>query len=369
MNELVKDCSHPIIEKRLKDLVEYIRDGGNKNKNIACHYLLHNKEIETIYDRDSFEYRLYLQSGPQNNKILAYGHIKYVIIEAKAKHIHKLWNDGKQLIEHYKKLLDIKITNNFGLLSDDEFEVEQEDKLNQNELGEDDYHLTISIPISVLNERYSNCNKLDYSNIKSFAFIMLTSCLRLCLYSGNILNMIRYITFSSLDDISSINIHSNIHFETHKAIECIHLNSETIWFYYPNNLNIDDILVVIESCSNSTLQNSLASHFYQELSIAFNSRMNIQGKVGKVHGIKISYPLLSSETLLEIDNTKNLYITFNLPLHWLKSSTDSKKLSIAILIASIQDITYKIVYQGKCSLRCGLRKHVLQLITQECRGY
>ncbi|CUV04528.1 unnamed protein product [Cryptosporidium hominis] len=376
LEKLLASYSHPILRERIEYFGRFKLDILDSNHlNIESFNLLEQGN-ETIFDYDGFVYKLYLSSASNKEvnkksntsenkendlKIVplkdirreSFKHLN-LVIEVYNTHIRQLWNDAKQLIEHYKS-----ITSNA-------IEIYESHSL--------DNCLIIYLPNNAISEVFSDLNNRNAT--KSAAFEMITSSIKSCLYCGSVLNTIRYISFyCSLDNKTIL---EDIGIQGFSLIYITLLSNKKIYAFYPDSQNkYKFAILAIEFLDKLIKSNILTNNFIQELSIAINqSEISIFKNMLDSNTISISYssslPKSANEILYnqksDSSSGEKSFMIFCIPISWLDSTDDYIKLYFAGLITLINNILLQMIPQCKSTIRCGLRKFVLELTSQECEG-
>lgn len=376
LEKLLASYGHPILRDRIKYLGEFKRDNfGINNSNIAL-FNLFEQENETIFDHDDFVYKLYFSTAKyteinkkndisenkendSNKGFLTNFHKKSLensnlVIEIYNTHIRQLWNDAKQLIEYYRNIVsnDIEIYECQNIKN----------------------CLIIYLPSNVITEAFSDLNNQNAS--KNAAFEMITSSIKNCLYCGSLLNTIRYISFYC--SLENKIISEEIHIENYSLIYITSLSSKKIYAFYPDSqIKHKFAILTIEFLDKLIGSNILTNNFIQEISIAINqSEISAFKNQFGSDKISISFSNALPKNINEIFSNQRTesapsdrsFIIFCIPIHWLDSTDDYIKLCLAGFITLINNLLLQMIPQCKSTIRCGLRKHVLELTNQEYEG-
>ncbi|KAH8581789.1 uncharacterized protein ELE39_001919 [Cryptosporidium sp. chipmunk genotype I] len=376
LEKLLGRYGHPILRDRIEYFGRFQLDILDSiNPNIVSLNLLEQGN-ETIFDHGGFVYKLYFSTEKNNegnkknialvNKendmkmVLSTDFYKKslkhfnLVIEVYNTHIRQLWNDAKQLIEHYRSIASS--------------EIEVYESSNSSNC------LIIYLPSNAISEIFSDLN--DRNTVKNAAFEMITSSIKSCLYCGSLLNTIRYISFyCSMDNKTAS---EEIGIEDFSLIYITLLSNQKIYAFYPDSQNKHKFAILaIEFLDKLIRNNILTSNFIQEISIAINQgEISIFENKLDSNTISISFSNSlpkSANGILSIQKTdtsfgEKSFVIFCIPISWLDSTDDCVKLYFAGFITLINNILLQMIPQCKSTIRCGLRKYVLELTSQECEG-
>ncbi|OII71745.1 uncharacterized protein cubi_00552 [Cryptosporidium ubiquitum] len=376
LEKLLASYGHPILRERIKYLGKCKYDILDSNNPNIVSFNLFGQENETVFDHDDFVYKLYfstLKYTEENKKSLTLenkenypkkGFLTNIkkksfkdfnlVIEVYNEHIRQLWNDAKQLIEHYRNI------------ASNDIEIYECKNIND--------CLIIYLPSSSIMEVFSDLNNSNAS--KNAAFEMITSSIKSCLYCGSLLNTIRYMSFYC--SLESKTIAEEINIENYSLIYITLLSNKKIYAFYPD-LQIKDkfAILAIEFFDKLIRRNILTNNFVQEISIAINqSEISIFKNQFGFDKISISFSNtlpksvdeIFSNQKTDINSSDKSFIIFCIPISWLDSTDDYIKLYFAGFITLINNLLLKMIPQCKSTIRCGLRKHVLELTNQEYEG-
>ncbi|KAH8740970.1 hypothetical protein FG386_002516 [Cryptosporidium ryanae] len=371
--EIVTRFGHPIIRNRILQL------SGCVPLDQSSLTLLSNligDSCETIPDLDGFYYKIYFPnkfesldeielnciinnlSNPNTNingtNILSNHERATLIIEVYHENISKFWNDGFQLVQYYKDIINMDIN------------------LLESQRNNCD-HIKICVPAELISKIYDRYPRVMRTSA-FFAFEMLTSAIRILLYCSNTLNTIRYISyFWNNKQVSERNPHK---VDSYTFFETSEFSGKKLHTYYPNKSSENSNILIAMELSNPLIEKGiLTNNFLKELSMAVNQfEYNLKKKEGeKIHFFFSKY-IPKNINEIEILATPNseqnsLFLIITVPVSWLHSTNDSKKLFLATFISTIGDLLYQVIPQCRCLLRCGLRKHIMELTIQESKGY
>lgn len=375
LEKLLINHGHPIIKDRIKHLVKLLHGFLDDNSPNIVSFNLFEQGIETIFDNDGFVYKLYLtteksveenkKNNPNNkeNNLIkepltnihkVFNKHFFLVIEVYNTHIKQLWSDAKQLIEHYRSLAsnDIKI-------------YECQDMHNC---------MLVYLPSSAISGTFSDFNN---QKVLNSAFEMVTSSIKSCLHCGSILNVIRYMSFYCSLDKKAISEETKI--EDYSLIYMTILSNKKIHAFYPDPKNkLQLAILAVENLDKQKTNNILVGNFICELSNSINQSeiLSLKNQLG-FERITISFSNslpknadeFSSSQKTDIISGDKSFVVFCIPVSWLKSTDDNVKLHLAGFITLINNILLQMIPQCKSAVRCGLRKHVLELTNQECEGY
>ncbi|KAH7648812.1 hypothetical protein FG379_002282 [Cryptosporidium bovis] len=367
--EIVTKFGHPILRNRIIQLLGFV---PLDQSSVTLLSNLIENGWETIHDFDGFHYKIYFPNNPGSFTTTNLDRLEnlftshentdvtninsndetIMIIEVYHENINQFWNDGFQLIQYYKNIVNIDI--NF---------------VESSEVYSD--HIKIYVPRKLSLKIYYGYPKV-LRTPAFFAFEMLTCAIRNLLYCANILNSIRYISYfwdnRDVNEGCSLGIDSYIFFETSD------FSGKKLHTYYPNTSNEDsNILIALELFNQFINEGILTNNFLQELAISINQFDYIGKKNDKImFFLSKSIPKNVNEIeelIISDKKENNLFLIITVPVSWLHSTNDSKKLFLAAFISTINNLIYQIIPQCKCLLRCGLRKNIMELTSQESKGY
>ncbi|KAJ1607345.1 hypothetical protein OJ253_2401 [Cryptosporidium canis] len=374
LEKLLISHGHPIIKERIKHLVKLQYQSFDFSINDITSLNLFEHGTETIFDHDGFVYKLYFTNDkliennicePRNDKNdqikwdptnfqRVFNTPFFLVIEVYNSRIKQLWSDAKQLVEHYRNMAssEIEIYEYQGVHG----------------------CLLVYIPSHVFSEFQPD---VDNQNESSVAIEMVTSSIKNCLQCGSILNVIRYMSFYCLSDKKSIS--EEIIIEEYSLIYMTLLSNKRMHAFYPNSKDRNSfVILAIEILGQQEENNILTGNFVQELSnaISQNEIFALKNQLGfEMISISFSSSLpnnadkfLSSQKT-DIASSDRSFLIFCIPISWLKSTDDYIKLHLAGFITIINNILMQVIPQCKSAIRCGLRKHVLELTNRECEGY
>ncbi|KAF7457886.1 hypothetical protein HWI79_1452 [Cryptosporidium felis] len=373
LKKILTQFGHPIIRNRIENLEQEVHNVISGNPTVSFFNLFY-LGVETIFDFDGFFYKLYFSSekkqrgvNNEDSKVIKdRNHFRgnsvqflrnksqsfYLVLEVYSPHLTQLWNDAQQLVEYYRNIA----SNEIEIIAPQESEI----------------CLLIYIPNSFISKSYTDSSFTS----KRIAFEMITSSIRSCLYCGSILNIIRYVSYYNSQENSGKSSDSQI--ENYSLLYKTLINKNAVHAYYPDTQTKESfVLLVFEFYDTLTNENALAYSFIQELLNAIN-----QGKAQELlnkgrERITIAFSnslpksineFLSNQKLSGISG-KKLFLIFCIPISWLHSTDDSDKLYLAEFSTLVNNLLLQMIPQCKSSIRCGLRKHVLELTSQESEGY
>lgn len=375
LEKLLINHSHPIIKDRIEHLVKLQHGFLDSNGPNIASFNLFEQGIETIFDHDGFVYKLYFTAEsyteggkrndsenkensqikePPTNVHKKFNKPFYLVMEVYNTYIRQLWNDAKQLIEHYRNLAsnDIEIYEPHDMCD----------------------CLLIYLPSSAISEIFSDFKD---QKILNSAFEMVTSSIKSSLHCGSVLNVIRYMSFYCSLDKKAISEEAKI--EDYSLIYMTLLSNKKIHAFYPDSKNKHQLAILaVENLDKQKANNILVGNFIRELSNAISQSeiLALKNQLG-FEMITISFsntlPKNADEFFLsqksDIISCDESFVIFCIPVSWLKSTGDNIKLHLAGFITLINNMLLQMIPQCKSAVRCGLRKHVLELTNQECEGY